>query len=78
MAFPPALPVIQHVTVTSFTHQELAHRKSVPSELIPNVLDFEGASSPPDDYAKDLRGEIGLGPYDVLVLQPTRGAAKRV
>ena len=72
MAFPPALPMIQHVTINSFAQQELAHRKGVPSELIPNVLDFEGASPPPDDYAKDLRGEIGLEPYDILVLQPTR------
>ncbi|MHB0957800.1 MAG: glycosyltransferase [Pirellulaceae bacterium] len=72
MAFPPALPMIQHVTINTFAQQELAHRKGCPSELIPNVLDFENAESPSDDYATDLRSEIGLEPYDILVLQPTR------
>jgi mannosylglucosylglycerate synthase len=72
MAFPPALPTIQHVTINTFAQQELAHRKGCPSELIPNVLDFEAAQAAPDDYAKDLRREIGLEPYDILVLQPTR------
>jgi hypothetical protein len=72
MAFPPALPMIQHVTINTFGQQELAHRKGCPSELIPNVLDFEAGPPAPDNYAKDLRGEIGLEPYDILVLQPTR------
>ena len=72
MAFPPALPMIQHVTINTFGQQELAHRKGCPSELIPNVLDFEAGPSAPDDYAMDLRSEIGLEPYDIMVLQPTR------
>ncbi|MHB9078428.1 MAG: glycosyltransferase [Pirellulaceae bacterium] len=72
MAFPPALPMIQHVTINTFAQQELAHRKGCPSELIPNVFNFESGLPTPDDYAVDLRGEIGLEPYDILVLQPTR------
>ncbi len=72
MSFPPALPMIQHVTINTFGQQELAHRKGCPSELIPNVLDFETGPPPMDDYAVDLRSEIGLEPYDIMVLQPTR------
>ncbi|MHB1035505.1 MAG: hypothetical protein ACYC35_21485 [Pirellulales bacterium] len=30
MAFPPALPMIQHVTINTFAQQELAHRKGCP------------------------------------------------
>lgn len=72
MAFPPVLPCVQHVTINSFAQQDLAHRKGCPSELIPNVLDFDQEPPPPDDYAVDLRKEIGLEPYDILVMQPTR------
>ena len=72
MAFPPAFPCIQHVTINTFAQQELAHRKGCPSELIPNVLDFDQGPPPLDDYAVDLRKEIGLEPYDILVMQPTR------
>ncbi|OHB77829.1 MAG: glycosyl transferase family 1 [Planctomycetes bacterium RBG_16_64_10] len=72
MAFPPVLPMIQHVTINTFGQQELAHRKGCPSELIPNVLDFETGPPPADDYAVDLRTEIGLEPYHIMVMQPTR------
>ena len=41
MAFPPALPSIQHVTINSFAQEDLSHRKGVSSVLVPNVLDFE-------------------------------------
>lgn len=72
MSFPPALPMIQHVTINSFGQQELAHRKGCPSELIPNVLDYDNGPPPEDDYCSDLRHEIGLGPEDIIFLQPTR------
>ncbi|MFZ5830001.1 MAG: glycosyltransferase [Planctomycetota bacterium] len=72
MAFPPTLPMIQHVTINTFGQQELAHRKGCSSILIPNVLDFENPPPPLDNFAADLREEIGLRPDDVFVLQPTR------
>jgi len=72
MAFPPALPSIQHATINSFAQQELAHRKGCPSILIPNVLDFENPPPPTDEYASDFRREVGLEPDDIVVLQPTR------
>jgi len=72
MAFPPALPTIQHVTINTAAQQDLAHRKGCPSILVPNVLNFESPPPEPDEYAADFRKQIGLKPEDILVLQPTR------
>jgi glycosyltransferase involved in cell wall biosynthesis len=71
-AFPPVLPSLQHVTINSAAEQDLAMRKGVSSILIPNVLDFENPPPPLDAYAADLRQEIGIGPEDIMILQPTR------
>ncbi|MEM1067272.1 MAG: glycosyltransferase family 4 protein [Planctomycetota bacterium] len=72
MAFPPALPQIQNVTINSFAQQDLAHRRGLSSVLVPNVLDFETEPPEPDDYARQFRGDIGLDDDDILFLQPTR------
>ncbi|MCR9119694.1 MAG: glycosyltransferase family 4 protein [bacterium] len=72
MAFPPTLPSIQHVTINSFAQEDLSHRKGVSSELVPNVLNFESPPEPPDEYAQNFRDDIGVGPDDILFLQPTR------
>lgn len=73
MAFPPRNPDMQHVVISISAQEELARRKAVPSIIIPNVMDFE---NPPvdkaDGYASDIRTEIGLGPDDVMIFQPTR------
>ena len=72
MAFPPALPQIQNVTINSFAQEDLAHRRGVSSILVPNVLDFENEPDEIDDYARGFRGDIGLDDDDILFLQPTR------
>lgn len=72
MAFPPALPQIQNVTINSFAQEDLAHRRGVSSILVPNVLDFENEPEPADDYARGFRADIGLNDDDILFLQPTR------
>ncbi len=72
MAFPAALPSIQHVTINSFAQQDLSHRRGQSSVLVPNVLQFETPPGDPDDYASDFRKDIGLEPDDVVFLQPTR------
>ena len=72
MAFPPALPSIQHVTINSSAQEALSHRKGLSSILVPNVLEFEREPGAPDDYVADFKAEIGLGPEDYLFLQPTR------
>lgn len=72
MAFPPALPQIQNVTINSFAQQDLAHRRGLSSVLVPNVLDFETEPPEADDYARHFREDIGLDEDDILFLQPTR------
>lgn len=72
MAFPPALPSIQNVTINSFAQEDLSHRRGVSSILVPNVLDFETPPPEPDDYARQFRSDIGLAEDDILFLQPTR------
>ena len=72
MAFPSRDHDLQHVVINENAQEELARRKSVSSILIPNVLDFEHPPAPPDAYASDVRAELGLGPNDVMILQPTR------
>ncbi len=72
MAFPSRDHDLQHVVINENAQEELARRKSVPSILIPNVLDFENPPRPPDAYAADVRADLGLAPGDVMILQPTR------
>ena len=72
MAFPSRDHDLQHVVINEAAGEELARRKAVSSILIPNVLDFENPPPPPDAYAADARAEMGLGPDDVMILQPTR------
>jgi len=72
MAFPPALPQIQNVTINSFAQEDLCHRRGVSSVLVPNVLDFETKPPEADDYARNFRKDIGLEEDDILFLQPTR------
>jgi glycosyltransferase involved in cell wall biosynthesis len=72
MAFPPRLPQMAHAVINGAAQEQLSLRKGVGSLLIPNVFDFENALPPPDDYAADVRREIGLEEDDIFILQPTR------
>lgn len=72
MAFPPALPSIQHVTINSHAQEQLALRKGGPSILVPNVLDFENPPPQADEYVADFRRDSDLEPDDIVFLQPTR------
>jgi hypothetical protein len=71
-AFPASLPRIEHVVINTLAQKELARRCSLPSSIIPNVLDFETPPSGIDAYNADLRREIGLSDDDLFILQPTR------
>ena len=71
-AFPPLLHGMEHVVINSMAQKELARRLGIPSQIIPNVLDFETPPPGFDDYNRDLRREIGLRDDDWLILQPTR------
>ncbi len=72
MAFPPALPSIQHVTINSFAQQDLSWRRGASSVLVPNVLDFEQPPEGPEGEASQFRSDLGLRPDDIIFLQPTR------
>lgn len=71
-AFPPSLPGISHVVINSIAGRELARRLGLSSTLIPNVMDFEHPPAPPDDYTDTVRADLGVGPDEWLILQPTR------
>jgi glycosyltransferase involved in cell wall biosynthesis len=76
-AFPPLLFDVEHVVINSMAQKELARRLSIPSQIIPNVIDFETPPPPIDDYTKDFRREIGISESDFLILQPTRVVARK-
>lgn len=76
-AFPPHLPRIQHVVINSAARAELAYRKGIASMIIPNVIDFDSPPPQPDDYSANFRADIGLGPDDILILQPTRVVSRK-
>ncbi len=70
--FPPALPSIRHLVISSLAQESLLRRQGVSARVLPNVFDFETPPPPPDSFSADLRQEMGLGPDDRLILQPTR------
>lgn len=72
MAFPPREKDLQHVVINQTAQEVLSWRKGLPSVLIPNALDFANPPPPIDDYAADVRQELGLQKGDVMILQPTR------
>ena len=72
MAFPPALPDIEHVVINSAAKEELAHRTGISSTIIPNVLDFENPPFVDEKRTEDFRNSIGLKLDDVMILQPSR------
>jgi hypothetical protein len=71
-AFPPDLPSIRHVVINSVQAKQLASRIGVPTMVIPNVMDFDSPPPPLDEYTRSARTDLGLGPDQYLILQPTR------
>ncbi len=69
--FPPDLPNLRHVVINTMAQQQLAKR-SIESEVVPNILDFEAPLPDYDEYNHDMRKEIGLQEDDIMFLQPTR------
>lgn len=70
-AFPPRLPSIHHVVISSFAAHQLATRTGERTTLIPNVMDFD---APPAvaPAATGLRAALGVAADELLLLQPTR------
>ena len=76
-SFLPSLPSIKHVVINTPARRELAQRKGIAGSLIPNVFDFDSEAPAVDEYARDLREQIGLSPNDILILQPTRLVSRK-
>jgi glycosyltransferase involved in cell wall biosynthesis len=72
MSFPPKLGNMRDVVINQEAQEQLALRKGSASLVIPNVFDFENPPEPVDDYASDVREELGLSKDDFFILQPTR------
>lgn len=72
MAFPPCLPNMEHVVISTTARDQLSLRTGISSILIPNVMDFENPPAGQDEYAPDVRTCLGIGDNELLVLQPTR------
>lgn len=72
MAFPPDLPTVRHVSINSLAAAELERRRLLRSTVIPNAYEFEVPPAARDDYSRSLRGELGMGTHNLLVIQPTR------
>jgi len=72
MSFPPKLANMRDVVINQEAQEQLALRKGSSSLVIPNVFDFENPPEQVDEYASDVRKELGLSDDDFFILQPTR------
>lgn len=72
MSFPPKLSNMRDVVINQEAQEQLALRKGISSLVIPNVFDFDNPPDPTDEYASDVRSELGLAEDDFFILQPTR------
>jgi glycosyltransferase involved in cell wall biosynthesis len=71
-AFPPRLPSIRHVVINTVQASELGRRAGATSRIVPNVMDFDNEPTNHDDYAKNVRADLGFTDGEYLFLQPTR------
>jgi glycosyltransferase involved in cell wall biosynthesis len=63
--------------INSEARRQLSYRCGLSSTIIPNVLDFDTPPPEMDDYAGDMRRNLGIGEGEVLLLQPTRIVARK-
>ncbi len=71
-AFPPSLPNIRHVVINTRASRQLSFRRGMSNRIIYNVFDFKTIPSCRGDRCEALRRELGFGPDELFVLQPTR------
>src|ERR1039458_302722 len=58
-AFPPSQPSIKHVVINTPARRDRAQRKGNASSPTPSVLVFDSEPPAMDEYARDLREQIG-------------------
>ncbi|MFO7730037.1 MAG: glycosyltransferase family 4 protein [Spirochaetia bacterium] len=76
-AFPPDLPSIRHVVISSMIQKELASRRGISASVIPNVIDFDSPLLKEDDFNRSFREDFGFTEDDILILQPTRVVSRK-
>lgn len=69
---PPRSSGIRHVVINSLSQKELAARKGIQAQVLPNVFDFSHQPWQIDSFNQDFREQVGLQPNDVFILQATR------
>ncbi len=77
MAFPPHIPGIEHVVISTAAGDQLSLRTGISSRLIPNVMDFGHPPPGIDEYNADFRQAIGMQDDELFILQPTRVVARK-
>ena len=71
-AFPPSLPTLRHAVISTVAQSELRARCGISSVVLPNVLDFSRGPLPRASRRARVRERLGIGPDDLVLLQPTR------
>ena len=72
MAFPPMLPSIRQVVISSIAAGEVSRRTGLSAMIIPNVMDFDEPPSAPRESAQQVRTDLGIASDEKFFLQPTR------
>lgn len=72
-AFPPQLPTVRHVSISSVAATSLQQRTGMTSVVVPNVFDFDHPRPVPrPDVRRTMRDELGMDKLGLLIVQPTR------
>ena len=59
---------MRDVVINQEAQEQLALRKGSSSLVIPNVFDFDNPPDPTDEYASDVRSELGLEEDDFFMI----------
>jgi glycosyltransferase involved in cell wall biosynthesis len=72
-AFPPSMPNVRHVSISSLAARSLRDRRGLESLVVPNVFDFgHPMPRPRPEVRRGLRTELGMDESGLLIVQPTR------